>query len=111
MNKTKRMMIGVLTTLMASSLVACNTNDESLPPRPNDQDCDDWEWDSDTGTYVCDDDDSTHYRHYYHGGSYYPSKRSLKKSPSYKSYQTTQEFQNRAKSGIGSGTKGGSFGG
>ncbi|RAK18933.1 hypothetical protein B0I26_108108 [Anoxybacillus vitaminiphilus] len=110
MNKTKRMMMGVLTTLMAGSLVACNNTDESLPP-PNDQDCDDWEWDPSTSTYVCDDDDSAYYRHYYYGGRYYPSKRSLEKSSSYKSYQTTQEFQNRAKSGIGSGTKGGSFGG
>ncbi|MBA2872402.1 hypothetical protein HNQ85_002711 [Anoxybacillus calidus] len=110
MNKTKKMMIGVFTTLMAGSLVACNNN-ESLPPHPDDEDCDDWEWDASTGTYVCDDDDSTYYRHYYYGGSYYPSKRSLEHSSSYKSYKVSQEFKSRAKSGIGSGTKGGFFGG
>jgi hypothetical protein len=109
MNKTKKMMVGVLTTLMAASLTACS--DESLPPKPNDQDCDDWEWDASTGTYVCDDDDSSHYRHYYYGGHYYPSKRKLQRSAAYKSYQQSSEFKERAKSGIGSGTKGSFFGG
>jgi hypothetical protein len=110
MNKTKKMMIGVLAALMAVSTSACN-NDESLPPLPDDPDCDEWEWDAETGTYVCDDDDSTHYRHHYYGGSYYSSKRKLKTSPSYKSYQQSAEFKARAKSGIGSGTKGRFFGG
>jgi hypothetical protein len=109
MNKTKKMMVGVLSTLMAASLAACS--DESLPPKPKDRDCDDWEWDSATGTYVCDDGHSTHYRHYYYGGHYYPSKRMLLRSAAYQSYQHSAEFKARAKSGIGSGTKGSFFGG
>ncbi|WP_027409440.1 hypothetical protein [Anoxybacteroides tepidamans] len=109
MNKTKKMMMSVLTALVAVSTSACN--DENLPPKPDDPDCDEWEWDASTGTYVCDDDDSSHYRHHFYGGRYYSSKRKLQQSESYKSYQRSAEFKARAKSGIGSGTKGSFFGG
>ena len=101
MKKTKNMMKGVITAALVTSLTACG---EDRPPEPTGYDCDDWDWDSETGTYYCDDDDSYYGGRYYHSGSFYSSKSSLKSSPSYKSYQSSY------KSGIGSGSKGG-FGG
>lgn len=95
------MMAGVITAALVSSLAACG---EDLPPEPTGTDCDDWDWDEETGTYYCDDYDSSYGGHYYYGGSYYSSKSKLKSNSSYKSYAS------QYKSGIGSGTKGG-FGG
>ncbi|AQX54511.1 hypothetical protein LZP85_10910 [Priestia flexa] len=98
MSKTKKMMAGVLTTVMVTSLVGCGSN---RPPEPDDDSCRDWDWDEDTQTYYCDSSSSTTGGgHYYHNGKTYSSKKSLTSDSSYKSY----------KSGIGSGTKGG-FGG
>lgn len=107
MNKTKKMMMGVLSATLVTSLAGCGTN---RPAEPTDVYCDDWEWDNDTGTYYCDDYDSSSSgssgssRSYYHGGKMYSSKSELTSSSSYQSYYTNY------KSGIGSGTKGG-FGG
>lgn len=101
MNKTKKMMAGVLAAALVTSLAACG---QDRPPKPTGTDCDDWDWDEDTGTYYCDDYNSSHSGGYYHGGRYYSSKQALQSSSTYKSYAT------QYKSGIGSGTKGG-FGG
>ncbi|MFZ0443179.1 MAG: hypothetical protein WAM95_00710 [Bacillus sp. (in: firmicutes)] len=101
MKKTKKMMSGVLTVALVSSLAACGGD---RPPKPTGTDCGDWEWDRESGTYYCDDNDSSYRGHYYYGGSYYSNKNNLKNSSHYKSYS------NQYKSGIGSGTKGG-FGG
>lgn len=95
------MMSGVITAALVSSLSACSGD---RPPKPADKNCDDWEWDNDTGTYYCDDHDSSYRGHYFYGGSYYSNKNALKTSPNYKSYSS------QYKSGIGSGFKGG-FGG
>ncbi|SOC05302.1 hypothetical protein SAMN05880501_10440 [Ureibacillus xyleni] len=100
LNKTKKMMVGVLSVSLVT-LTACG---DDRPAEPTGYDCDDWEWDKDTGTYYCDDDDSTYARSYYHGGSMYKSKNELKNSSNYQTYYSNY------KSGIGSGTKGG-FGG
>lgn len=95
------MMSGVLTAALVTSLAACG---QSQPEEPTGTDCDDWDWDEDTGTYICDDDTSSRSGFYYYGGAFYATKKALKKSSSYKSYSS------KIKSGIGSGTKGG-FGG
>ncbi|TYR81655.1 hypothetical protein FZC66_07430 [Priestia megaterium] len=97
MSKTKKMMAGVLTTVMMTSLIGCGSN---RPPEPDDDSCGDWDWDEGTQTYYCDDYSSAHGRSYYHGGKYYKSKNLLRSDSSYKTY----------KAGIGTGTKGG-FGG
>jgi hypothetical protein len=98
LKKTKKMMSGVITAALVSSLAACGQN---RPPEPTGYNCDDWDWDRDTGTYYCDDYDSSHGGHYYHGGTFYSNKNKLKSSSSYQSYAS------QYKSGIGSGTKGG----
>lgn len=105
MSKTKKMMMGVLSATIATSLAGCGSN---RPPEPTDVYCDEWDWDDETGTYYCDDYDSSSSsgstRSYYHGGKMYTSKSELHNSAAYKSYYADY------KSGIGSGTKGG-FGG
>ncbi|MCP1145121.1 hypothetical protein [Lysinibacillus endophyticus] len=100
LNNTKKMMIGVLSVSLVT-LTACGENGT---PEPTGYDCDDWDWDKETGTYYCDDDNSSYARSYYHGGAFYKSKNELKNSSSYQSYYSNY------KSGIGSGIKGG-FGG
>ncbi|RUL56879.1 MULTISPECIES: hypothetical protein [Lysinibacillus] len=101
LKKTKKMMMGVVSATLVTSLAGCGSD---RPAKPTGYDCDDWEWDSDAGTYYCDDDDSTHSGGYYHGGTMYKSKKALQSSSAYQTYYSNY------KSGIGSGTKGG-FGG
>lgn len=104
LDKTKKMMMGVLSATLVTSLAGCGSD---RPPEPTGYDCDDWDWDSETGTYYCDEDTSTSSsssRSYYHGGKVYRSKSDLLSSSSYQTYYTDY------KSGIGSGSKGG-FGG
>jgi len=50
LKKTKKMMSGVLTAALVSSLAACGGD---RPPKPVGTDCDDWDWDRETGTYYC----------------------------------------------------------
>lgn len=106
MSKTKKMMVGVLGAAALVSLTACA--EEDAYGEPTGTDCDDWEWDSTTGSYYCDDDDSVRAGHYYYGGYYYDSKKKLKSSSTYMS--SSSSGSSTYKSGIGSGTKGG-FGG
>ncbi len=76
---------------------------------PDDPSCDTWDWDDDDGVWECDDYDSPHYGAYYLGGSYFASKSALKKSSSYKSYQSSSDFKG-GKSGFSKGSSGGSGG-
>lgn len=108
MKKTKKLLSGIVSAAMMTGMTACS-NDTSRPPAPNDNSCDDWEWDSDDGVWECDDQHSSRYGHYYYGGSYYSSKKNLLASSSFKSYKSSSSFKGRS-SGFGSGTKGG-FGG
>ena len=64
LKKTKKMMTGVIAATLVSSLAACG---QDRPPEPTGYDCDDWEWDEETGTYYCDDDYSSHAGSYYYG--------------------------------------------
>lgn len=96
MNKTKKMMSGVVATLMAVSVVGCSNQDEvsddtsinnDRPPEPTDVSCSDWDWDDETGTYYCDDRRSSNFGMYYLMGSLFNSKSALRSSSQYKSYQ------------------------
>lgn len=114
MNKTKKLMAGVATSVMAFSMSGCGQNQydsATLPPEPTEYECDDWEWDDDEGTYYCDDRKSSHFGAYYLLGSMFSNRSALRSSPNYSSnlnqYKNTQS---NYKSGIGSGSKGG-FGG
>ncbi|MCQ6275667.1 hypothetical protein JMM81_11925 [Bacillus sp. V3B] len=98
MKKTEKMMKGVIAAALVSSLTACGQN---RPAQPSGTDCNDWEWDSDTGTYYCDDRTSSRSGYYYYGGAFYSNKNALRGSSNYQSYEKS------FKSGIGSGSKGG----
>lgn len=103
MSKTKKLMAGVSTSVLALGMTGCSQN-ETYQDEPTGYDCDDWEWDDDEGTYYCDDTRSAHYGGYYFLGNMFSSKSAFKKSSGYSSHISNY------KSGIGSGTKGG-FGG
>ncbi|MEI4800867.1 hypothetical protein ACIGHG_16975 [Bacillus sp. NPDC077411] len=103
MTKTKWLVTGVLTSLMASTLSGCT---KDLPPKPNDKSCSDWDWDDELGVWRCDDKHSSYHGHYYYSSNYYQDKSTFKNSPEFKSYQASSDF----KGGIGSGSNGGSGG-
>lgn len=103
MTKTKWLVTGVLTSLMAGTLSGCT---KDLPSKPKDKSCADWDWDDELGVWRCDDSHSSHHGGYYYGGRYYQNKSTFKNSAEFKSYQTSSNF----KGGIGSGSKDGSGG-
>ena len=100
MSKTKKMMAGVMASLVSVTVAGCGSSSSELPPEPTDSSCRDWDWDEETGTYYCDDSTSRSYGHFFYGGKWYKNKSALSQDSSYTTY----------KSGIGSGTKG-SYGG
>jgi hypothetical protein len=110
----KKVSIALTSGLAASSLAGCgSTQSANIPDMPQNEDCRDWEFDDDEGVWVCDDDNSHYYRSYYHGGSFYPTKKSLHGSKSYKNYKSSNNFAGSSsskKSGFGKGSSGG-FGG
>lgn len=118
MNKTKKLMVGVATSVMAIGLTGCGQDEyesnTTLPPEPTEYDCDDWEWDENEATYYCDDSRSSHFGAYYLFGNMFSNKSALRKSPHYSTnfnnYKNTQSSTSGYKSGIGSGSKGGSGG-
>jgi uncharacterized lipoprotein YehR (DUF1307 family) len=119
MNKTKKLMAGVATSVMAFSMSGCGQNQyessTTLPPEPTEYDCDDWEWDDNEGTYYCDDRKSSHFGAFFLLGSMFSNRSALRNSPNYASnlskYKNAQSGSSSGyKSGIGSGSKGG-FGG
>ncbi|WP_243290883.1 aminotransferase yhxA [Bacillus sp. FJAT-47783] len=116
MKKTSKLLTGIVSATMVTSLAACSEEEVSLPPVPEDDSCTEWEWDDDDGVWECDDFDSPHYGHYYYGGRTFSSKSSLRKDSAFKSYQSSSSFKGNVgsskstSSGFGSGSKGG-FGG
>ena len=123
MKKTNKLMKGVLATAglitLTTTMTACNnSNNVAKPPKPKDASCKKWDWDKEMGVWECDDKSSSHHGSYYYGGGYYPSRSSLNSSPNYQSYSKSSSFAGKSstsissgKSGIGSGSKGGSVGG
>ncbi|WP_042352946.1 hypothetical protein [Bacillus massiliigorillae] len=99
MKKTKKMMAGVVATLMAVSVTACNNQEEgqnnydeknaakNRPAEPTDVSCGDWDWDDDTGTYYCDDRRSSNFGMYYLMGQMFNSRSALTSSSKYKTYR------------------------
>ncbi|WP_458413381.1 aminotransferase yhxA [Schinkia sp. CFF1] len=117
MSKTKKVMVGISSTIVMLGLGGCASDYESqdIPPAPDDSSCSDWEWDMDDGVWECDDGGSSHYGHSYYRGRYYDSKSSLYKSKDYLDYKKSSSFAGisdgsvKKSSGFGSGLK--SFGG
>ena len=110
MEKTRKVMLGVTTTALAMGLAGCGSSTAELPPKPNDEACDDWDWDDDQGVWICDDSNSSH-RGYYDGGRYYKNKNALLTSTDYANYKNSSSYKGGSKSssGFGSGSK--SYGG
>lgn len=106
MGKTQKIMVGVSMTALTLSLTGCDTDSNDLPPKPNDQDCSEWEWGDDEGVWACDDNSSSYYGHYYYGGNYYNNKNSLLTNSDYNSYKNSSSFKggNNTSSGFGNGS-------
>lgn len=103
--------MGTAVTLM---MTGCGANTANLPTKPTEANCNDWDYDEKTGTYQCDDTHSNYRGHYFYGGSYYNTASALMASNAYKNGVTSGKIapnQSTSKSGFGSGSKGGSFGG
>ncbi|KPB04527.1 hypothetical protein [Bacillus sp. CHD6a] len=109
MTKTKKVLSSVSATIFALGMTGCGSNTEevsSLPPEPFDDRCNEYEWDNEEGVYQCDDESSSFYRSYYHGGSFFGSKSSLKKDSSYKTYRNSSSYKSNTtpSKGFGSGS-------
>ncbi len=103
MSKTRKVMVGISSTVLMLGLTGCGSEAQELPPIPENTGCSDWEWDYDDGVWECDDYDSHYYGHSYYGGRYYSSKSNLYKSKDYIAYKNSSSF-------IGGGTKSSGFG-
>ena len=87
LGKTKKVMAGITSTALMMGLASCGVgnqeqgNDEDwnsgsqgdsssmdIPPAPEDQNCEEWEWDLDDGVWECDDSRSGYYGHFFYGG-------------------------------------------
>ncbi|WP_196237969.1 aminotransferase yhxA [Calidifontibacillus erzurumensis] len=116
MDKTKKVMAGISSTVLMLGLVGCGSELETAP-LPEDSYCTEWEWDYDDGVWECDDFDSHYYGHSYYGGRYFKTKSDLYKSKDYMAYKNSSSFLGssvtdssiKKSSGFGSGVK--SFGG
>ncbi|WP_088042949.1 aminotransferase yhxA [Bacillus sp. EAC] len=110
----KKVSVALTGGIVVTSLAGCGSSQTAdRPDKPQNDDCRDWEFDDDEGVWVCDDSTSSHYHSYYHGGFFYPSRKSLHGSSSYKSYKTSSKFaghSSSSKGGFGKGSFGG-FGG
>ncbi|MGM9986813.1 MAG: hypothetical protein ACI35O_06215 [Bacillaceae bacterium] len=120
MKKTDLMVKGLVTAVLGLSLTACSSQkpaNVSKDVYPDDEECDDWEWDDELGVYGCDDSNSSRYGSYYYGGRYYDSKSALKADSKYQTYRSTginkdvpKKLSTSKSSGFGSGVKS-TFGG
>ena len=104
-------MVGISATALTLSLAGCDdTSSSSLPPKPTDESCNDWEWSEEAGVWRCDESHSGHHGAYYYGGRYYKDKSQLQNNSDYINYKNSDSFKAvQSSSGFGSGLK--SFGG
>lgn len=111
--KTKKVLIGVSTTAVSLVLAGCGSggttethySSTTIPAKPTDQHCSDWDWDADDYAWECDDSRSSYYGHYFYGGNYYSSISSLKSSKAGASY-TEQVNLSKSSSGNGASSSG-----
>lgn len=99
--KSKQLAAGLMAAAITVTLSGCGTE---LPPPPELEGCDDWDWEEELGVYQCDDDDSDFFRGYYYAGKMFKTKDSLKTSKSYIDYSKGSSF--KGNSGFGTGVKG-----
>ncbi len=87
MAKTKKIIAGISSTAMAFALTGCGDDSADLPPVPEDNACNDWDWESDDGVWGCSDENSPYYHHYFYAGQYYRSKNALSIDDDYFKYR------------------------
>lgn len=105
LKKTKKLLTGIVSATMVTSLAACGEEEElSLPPVPDDNSCAEWEWDYDDEVWECDDIDSPHFGYYYFAGRAFKSKSDLYKSSAYKSYRSGSTYEESSSSTSSSGS-------
>ncbi|MFD3447917.1 hypothetical protein ACFDTO_25320 [Microbacteriaceae bacterium 4G12] len=97
MKKTKKVMIGVIAMLGAAGC----SNQDNLPPKPNDLECKNYKFSDRNRVWECDDRSSSSHGSSYYGGKRYSSAADLEKDPKYQQYKQSPEF----KKGFGSGSK------
>lgn len=102
MEKTKKVMVGI-SAAAVTLLTGCGATTSTLPAKPTDQSCRDWDWSEENAVWQCDESHSNHYGSYYYAGRYFQNKSALQSSSDYASYKA------QASSGFGSGSK--SYGG
>jgi hypothetical protein len=117
LGKTKKVMAGITSTALMMGLASCGVgnqeqgNDEDwnsgsqggsssmdIPPAPEDQNCEEWEWDLDDGVWECDDSRSGYYGHFFYAGMFYATKPLLYKSKAYTDYKKSSAFKGRSTS-------------
>lgn len=101
------------TLLIGTTLSGCGS-DNAKAERPDDPDCDDYEYDNDEGVWYCDDSSSTHSGFFYWGGSYFASRALMHSAMRTKGYtprsKDVKNYNAKTK-GFGTGSSSGFFGG
>ncbi|PLT30169.1 hypothetical protein [Peribacillus deserti] len=108
-NKTEKLVKGLFAGLLGTAMTGCSSDQADLPPKPDTEECSDWDWDSEEGVYSCDERNSHYYGHFWYGGFFYGSRNALHSSSAYNKYKSSPSFKGGS-TGFGSGRKGG-FGG
>lgn len=128
MNKRGRILSSVSVLALGSLLAGCE--EEVVMSPPNIAECSVWEWETSEGAWECEDPNSEYEDYYYANGMFYPdtsskaiksksvkkavdkvtkAKNSTNKSSTTKG-STVKSNGSTSKSGLGSGSKGGSGG-
>lgn len=110
MNKTRKLLLTLLGTVLAGSLSGCSPDQvlyeqPSQPPQIEGYDEDDWVWDPVDGEWEYEDNDGP--RYFYHGSMF---RRSITSSGLTSTAAPMMKSSSKL-GGFGSGSKGGSFGG
>ena len=111
--KTKKVLVGVSATAMTLALAGCGSSEGTyeqsmIPSPPQDNRCNDWEWDEDDQLWECDDHRSSYYGHYHYMGNFYSNTNKLKSSKNGASYSnylsSSSSNSSKSSSGFGSGS-------
>lgn len=78
---------------------------------PYDENCAEWEFDSEDGVWICNDSSSSFYQNFFFLGTYYATKNLLHNNNDFKQYKSTgfipRTSSSPQKSGFGGGVSGG----
>lgn len=123
MNKRGRILSSVSVLALGSLLAGCE--EEVVMSPPTVEECSVWEWETSEGAWECEDPNSEYEDYYYANGMFYPdtSSKAIKSKSVKKAVDKVTKAKNSttkestvkskgstSKSGLGSGSKGGSGG-